>query len=254
MTARRCNGMPAVTHNTPNHAKASSSQNHAPSRAMDPAAIRSFCDATGASEAQATARLQAFGGNVEAAVNSFFGARSLAACASATLRHAAHPADRCGAAEDGADGGDDDEEVYEAAAAQPAVRSARTAAAQRCPKSLTRRLHSRPRPLRCQLRPPPLRLRHRARAPPLAPATCARWRTWRALAATTRTTDPSRPSSGAPRGALGAQRQGYCARCVTEPDARVPPACAAARWCRTPRRTRARRVARSRARYFAGLR
>ena len=42
---------------------------------MDPAAVRSFCDATGATEAQAAARLQAFGGNVEAAVNSFFGER-----------------------------------------------------------------------------------------------------------------------------------------------------------------------------------
>jgi hypothetical protein len=56
---------------------------------MDAAAVRSFCDATGASEAQAAARLQAFGGNVEAAVNSFFGARSQAACASATLMRTA---------------------------------------------------------------------------------------------------------------------------------------------------------------------
>ena len=219
---------------------------------MDPSAVRSFCDATGASEAQATALLQAYGGNVEAAVNSFFGARSLAACASAALSTRRAPADRCGAAEDGVDGGGDDEEVYEAAAAQPAVRGARAAAALRCPKSLTRRLCSRPPPPRCQLRPPPLLLQRRARAPPLAPATCARWRTWRAqTAATTTTTGPSKPSSGAPRGASGGRGQGCRARCVAAPDSRVPPACAAARWFRTPRRTRARRVARARARAVA---
>jgi hypothetical protein len=50
---------------------------------MDAEAVRSFCDATGATEAQAVALLGAYGGNVEAAVNSFFGAASSRTAAAA---------------------------------------------------------------------------------------------------------------------------------------------------------------------------
>jgi hypothetical protein len=143
MIALRCNDMPhrqTGTRSLPRLSAAVGAPGPAlktkrPPVAMDAAAVRSFCDATGASEAQATARLQAFGGNVEAAVNSFFGARSPLQ-PSGALRPLAHS---CGAAEDGADGGEDAEEVYEAAAAQPVVRCARATVPQRCPKSLTRR-------------------------------------------------------------------------------------------------------------------
>ncbi len=41
----------------------------------DPAQVAQFCEATGATPAQATALLSAFGGNMEAAVETFFGAQ-----------------------------------------------------------------------------------------------------------------------------------------------------------------------------------
>jgi hypothetical protein len=51
----------------------------------DASAVQSFRDATGATEAQAVALLGAYGGNVEAACNAFFGAARGAASRGASL-------------------------------------------------------------------------------------------------------------------------------------------------------------------------
>ncbi len=99
---------------------------------MDPAAVQSFCDTTGATPEQAAHLLAAYGGDVESAVNAFFGARAAThgARRDSAVVCALLSAAPCAPAEDG--GEMEDDAQFEDALGQPVRRCRGVGAARPC--------------------------------------------------------------------------------------------------------------------------